>query len=445
MADSTAPPPSGLTSILKPAQPYDPEQDADAQFFPSEPAPPSSALPRQEEEDPETAGLEDDYDDEDGTLWSGPAAKSVPTSVSGFRMRARSRGEFERQSKELNRTRSEAEDNDEGDSGDDAKSRKSSRSRVSSRSRRHRSSSRRSRRQSNASDVTATTSGETDAESVRTTSRSSRPRLAKRQSSSRSKSRHHSGSDSGEDEEASVGFFEGISNALRGRRPSMVRNESNASRASSIHSRRSRARCGAARQHTDSDAVSLRSESEAGDALDGTENGDDDPYGPYGSDDDTTSTSTQSSTSSQEGTRRRRTGGGMVGLPGGGAGDFFAGESRIDFSEVDDDEMSSLGSEDGHHGASDGDKKGPPTHQLIYIADEDLPLRFVGLRLIKPRVVLWWIACVLSLGSLWLVGRWLPNMWRKSVGKPGEFAIAEYVVVEVRLSPSFLLSPSGSN
>jgi hypothetical protein len=48
MADTPAP--SGLTSILKPAQPYDPDQDADAQFFPSEPAPPESALlPRQEE------------------------------------------------------------------------------------------------------------------------------------------------------------------------------------------------------------------------------------------------------------------------------------------------------------------------------------------------------------------------------------------------------------
>ncbi|GAA6043571.1 hypothetical protein JCM8097_005258 [Rhodosporidiobolus ruineniae] len=433
--------PAGLTSILKapppPSSDYDPALSADAQFFPSEPAPPPSSLLRQTHpgdpkhpDDPTEAGDEDDYDDPDGALFSGPAAASVPTSVSGFRMRARSRGEFERLNRDLNRSRSEFGSGDEGDSGDDddADDGRSTRSR---RSRRRRSSSRRSGRQSDASQAVT----DTDGESVRSSSRRRRgdkPTPAKPRRTRRASRGTEAGSD---DEEANVGFFEGISNALRGRRPSMARQDSGASRASSVRShtsRRSRSRGGAggAREAAyDSDAVSIRSESEAG-AGD-----DDDPYGPYGDSEDTasTSSSTQSGSSqdADDGPRRRRGGAGtgLIGLPGGGAGDFFAGESRIDFDEVDDDEMSSLASEEGY-AAGDPDKKGMPTHQLVYIPDEDLPLRLVGLHLQRARVVAWWIGCVLTAGGLWLLGRWLPNLWRKSVGRGGEFDKARYVVVE---------------
>ncbi|GAA5917468.1 hypothetical protein JCM6882_006480 [Rhodosporidiobolus microsporus] len=421
---------AGLTSILKPTPSYDPSAPADSQFFPSEPAPPPSFTPTPDPaaEDPSTAGNEDDYDDPDGALFSGPAARSVPTSVSGFRMRARSRGEFERLNREMSRSRSEfgsgSEGEEDGDEDADKRSRRSASRRRRSSGRR--SSSRRSRRGSDASATTA--AGETDAES--TTSRRRRRANSKRHRR-RSDATSAAGSDS--DEEAQVGFFEGISNVLRGRRPSMVRQDSGASRASSVRSRRSRSRGGREVDY-ESDAVSIRSESEAPEAGD-----DEDPYGPYGSS-DTASTSTQSSTSSsqEDGPRRRRGGTGLIGLPGGGAGDFFAGESRIDFEEVDDDEMSSLASEDGY-AAGDRDKKGPPTHQLVYIPDEDLPLRFVGLHLQLVRLAAWWVGCVVSLGGLWLLGRWMPNLWRKAVGRPGEFERARYVVVETHHHASQIL------
>lgn len=420
--DAPAAPAAGLASILKQQSAYyDPSSPADAQFFPSEPSHAADSLPPPTEQDPEAAGAEDDYDDPDGALWSGPAARSVPTSVSGFRLRARSRSEIDRRSRELARERDAQSDANNGDDSDDARSRKSRR-----RSRRRRSgSSKRTARSRRGSDASAvTTDGEgltTDAESVRSRSRSTR-RTARRDSSS--------GSDSDNER---VGFFEGISNALRGRRASAARDgrpdvtaSPARSRAGSIRSRRSsRSRSRAQTPGYESDAVSARS----GDSGD-----DEDPYGPYGSDDDSlsTSSSTQSSSSSLDesgGPRRRRNNAGVLGLPGAGAGDFF-GESRIDFGgsdEGDDDEMSELSEDD-----DELKKGGKPSHQLVYIPDEDLPLRFVGLHLSQARVVAWWVACVLSGGTLWLLGRWMPNLWRNSTGRMGEFDKASYVVVEVR-------------
>ncbi|GAA5992809.1 hypothetical protein JCM10908_001348 [Rhodotorula pacifica] len=319
------------TSILKP---YDPDAPVDAQFFPQETAP-TNAEENPAEDDPTAAGDEDDYDDPDGALWSGPAARSVPTSVSGFRMRARSRQNLNR---DLGRT------DDESDN--DARSRRTSRSK------------RRRRRKSSAT-------------------------------STRSRRTSGSGSDT---EEEGVGFFEGLSNVLRGRSASTARRTSSPSRTRpSIHSRPSFA---------ESDALSLTSE---------------DPYGPYGS----TSEEDPSETSSSSSLETR---GGIPGLTQ-GAGDFF-GESRIDFE--DDDEMSSL-SESSDEGDEPG---GPMCHQLIYIVDEDLPLRFVGLHLSRWWLALWWIGCVVTAGGLWLVGRWLPNLWRKSTGEMEIFAESDYVVVE---------------
>lgn len=343
------------TSILKPDRPYDPTADADLQFFPQERP---EQINRQDQEDPTAAGNEDDYDDPDGALWSGPAARSVPTSVSGFRMRARSRQNLNR---DLARTESEYETGAEDDDDDDARSRRTSRSRRTQKSTR----SRRRRRKSTAS--------RTDAES-------------------------------GSDDE--VGFFEGLSNVLRGRSASNARRGSSPSRTRpSLHSRSSFA----------DDAVSLTSE---------------DPYGPYGSTSEEEDDS-RSDTSSSSSLERR---GGLPGLTG-HAGDFF-GESRIDFE--DDDEMSSI-SESSDGGDEPG---GPMCHQLVYIVDEDLPLRFVGLHLSRWWLALWYIGCVLTAGGLWLVGRWLPNLWRKATGEMEIFAESDYVVVEVSGRPTTILDHS---
>ncbi|BGP33107.1 hypothetical protein JCM10296v2_004896 [Rhodotorula toruloides] len=414
-------PAGGLTSILKQTS-YDPSSPAGPQFFPSETVPASSDQPSQQDEDPEAAGQEDDYDDPDGALWSGPAAASVPTSVSGFRMRARSRGDLERMSRELARSEAESEDDD------DAKSRRSRKSRK------RRSSSRRSRSRRGSDATAASEAVTTDAESVRSrypTSRNRRRRTRRRSDASAATSAVES-----ESEDERVGFFEGLSNVFRGRRASSHRPDVSParSRAGSVRSRATSRRRG---EETDEDAVLVRSESDfAGD--------DEDPYGPYGSSSESASTSSTTSTSSSQdndGPRRRRTttgagGAGLLGLPGGGGNDFF-GESRIDFEEVEDDEMSSLSEEtdDGGHG------KGPskPHHQLIYIPDEDLPLRFVGLHISSVKLGLWYAGCVLSLGIVWLVGRWMPEWWRRANGKMGEFAASQFVVVETYHHPTQIL------
>jgi len=425
---------SGITSILKQTSAYDPSSPAGPQFFPSEQETPSSenTTPIQsgtEQEQENADPTEDDYDDPDGALWSGPAAMSVPTSISGFRMRARSRGEIDRVSREF--TRNEAEHSDDND---DAKSRTSRKSRKSSRSKRRKSKSS-TRRNSEVEFTEAETDDGASMKSGRSGASGKPKSMSGRRGSQHRRKKPavpteeaaEESAPSSEDEH--VGFFEGLSNALRGRRPSMARMDSAQSAQSasnqSLRSRRSRSRV--ERRSADfyeSDAVSLVSESEV--------DPEDDPYGPYGTDDDaaSVSTSTTQTTDSQDDGLRRRRGGGGGGasfLPGGGAGDFF-GESRIDFDEYsgDDDEMSSLES-------VDEDKKGgPPTHQLVYIPDEDLPLRFVGLHVSKVRTTLWWIGCVLTGGILWLLGRWLPNLWRNTTGKPDQFDQCSYVVVEVR-------------
>ncbi|KAM0791677.1 hypothetical protein ACM66B_003953 [Microbotryomycetes sp. NB124-2] len=374
--------------ILKSHSAYDESLAADEQFFPDEQPPAQEAVPIASSSNPNADPTEDDYDDPDGGIFSGPAAQSMPTSYSTFRMRARSRGELDRMSREWERD----QDGHSSD-GSDGKSTKSGRSRKSRRStsrRRRRS----SRRDSNASTDLAET---TDADESDVVSRTRRRR---------SKKRRDSGDDSSnEDDARKPGFLRNLSEVIMGR-PSMERHDSTTSEQSRPRSSRGR---------IDDDAVSARSESDI-------DEDDDDPYGPYGSS-DTNSTSTSQSSSSQEdgGPRRRRGGGGFLGLPGVGEGMF--GESRIDMDGSDyDDELSSIEENDG--------KRGSNAHQSIYIPDEDLPLRFNGLTVSRIKTGLWWTGCVLSCGMLWLLGRWLPNVWIKSVGRPGQFDEASYIVVE---------------
>lgn len=403
MAD---PEPTASISILKPTSAYDDTLDADAQFFPSEDRPPIASLPMAPS-DP----MEDDYDDPDGSTFAGPAARSVPTSRSGFRMRARSRGELDRMSRDLERSRDEREDAEDAKSvgGKSRKSRRSSKSKSRS--------VRSSRRGSD-----ATTAGEETDDAASVTSKGRSTRSASKRAHRRSRPPSPTSSD---DEEPRAGFFQGLSNAIRGR-PSFSHVDSTSTTGSRPASSRSKL---VRRRSDDDDAVSVRSESEAGD--------DDDPYGPYGSSDTTSTSSTQSSSSSQDdGPRRRRGGGGgFLGLTGGN--DPF-GESRIDFEGVSDDEGSPS-----HYDGSPIDRKGKHSlnaQQSLYIPDEDLQVRLVGLGVSKFKSVLWTTGCVLSGGSLWLLGRWVPKVWLRSVGKPGEFEEATYVVIEVSTIPSSLRS-----
>ncbi|KAK4054952.1 hypothetical protein OIO90_003293 [Microbotryomycetes sp. JL221] len=407
--------------ILKPTLAYDDNVNPDEQFFPGEQADSTTGVDAVPISSTSTAThvanpTEDDYDDPDGGIFAGPAAQSIPTSYSTFRMRARSRGELDRMSREWEREQLSDDDQSGDDDGSDVKSTKSGKSRKSRKSsrsrsrRRHRS---RSRRDSGAS----TDAAETTDAAVESDDAVSASRRRRRKKTRKSRSSRGSGNEDSSDEEEEArrsGFFQHLSDAIMGR-PSMDRHDS-------TMSEQSRARSSRGRRSTeladDEDAVSARSESEG----EADEDNDEDPYGPYGSS-DTSSTSTAQSSSSQEdgGPRRRRGGGGFLGLPG--VGDGMFGESRIDMDGSDyDDELSSIEENDG--------KRGSNAHQSIYILDEDLPLRFNGLTVSKLKTVLWWAGCVLSCGMLWLIGRWLPNIWIKSVGRPGQFDEASYIVVE---------------
>ncbi|KAM0753330.1 hypothetical protein T439DRAFT_299617 [Meredithblackwellia eburnea MCA 4105] len=393
------------------------EEDVDSRFFGDEERPPATAIPIPATADPQ----EDDFDDPDGAMFSGPAAASVPTSTSTFRMRTRSRADLERMSRELSRSREDAL----GDSDDDGRS-TGGRSRRSRRSRRKS----RSRRGSDATSAASETGGESDDDGVSVTSdapsRRSKKSSSRRKSSSEStrrarrqrrESRASAAAASSDEEDASnrPGFFQGLSDAIRGR-PSISREESTESRPGSRAGSTTRPQVRRRSSELDEDAVSIRSESEFAEE-------DDDPYGPYGSSDSTSTSTAQSSSSQDDGPRRRRAGN-LLGVPG--IGDDFFGESRIDFDAVSDDDAASFA--DGT--AEDRRKRSPDSYQALYIPDEDLPLRLHGLKVSPIKQVVWGFGCVLSAGSLWLLGRWVPTVWLKGVGEPGEFEQAAYVVIE---------------
>jgi len=81
---------------------------------------------------------------------------------------------------------------------------------------------------------------------------------------------------------------------------------------------------------------------------------------------------------------------------------------------------------------------GPPSRQDVYIADEDIELRFLGYELRKSREWMWAIATILSAGLLGLLGQWFPKMWLSWVAKEKGFKLCSrgIIVVEVCRLPS---------
>jgi cation-transporting ATPase 13A2 len=66
---------------------------------------------------------------------------------------------------------------------------------------------------------------------------------------------------------------------------------------------------------------------------------------------------------------------------------------------------------------------GPDTNyrQTILLPDEDLKIRFTGYVTAAFKSVLWFFGCVFTFGILGLVGRWVPSVWIRWVGKPTDF------------------------
>jgi len=70
----------------------------------------------------------------------------------------------------------------------------------------------------------------------------------------------------------------------------------------------------------------------------------------------------------------------------------------------------------------------------MYIADEDMTVRFMGFEVVPWRRWAWRFACGLSIGMLALLGHWFPRTWLRWVTKERAFRELDegFVVVEVR-------------
>lgn len=99
--------------------------------------------------------------------------------------------------------------------------------------------------------------------------------------------------------------------------------------------------------------------------------------------------------------------------------DPIFGDTRLDFGEPTLDDRPP--------------PPGPPSRQDVYIADEDIELRFLGYELQESREWMWAIATVLSAGLLGLLGQWFPKMWLSWVAKEKGFKLCSrgIIVVEV--------------
>nr|GAT56792.1 Ca-transporting ATPase [Mycena chlorophos] len=97
---------------------------------------------------------------------------------------------------------------------------------------------------------------------------------------------------------------------------------------------------------------------------------------------------------------------------------IFAGETRIDM--------------DMSFALLDEPPPGPPSRQTLHIPDEDNTIRFVGYEVVPWRLWFWRLGCVLSFGTLALMGHWFPRLWLGWVAHEKAFQEARdgFVVVE---------------
>lgn len=81
--------------------------------------------------------------------------------------------------------------------------------------------------------------------------------------------------------------------------------------------------------------------------------------------------------------------------------------------------------------------------QHVYLEEEDIELTFTGYRFLQSRLYIYYLACVLSAGIFFLLGRWLPQRYLAFVAEKCEMSQAESVVVEVNslFAPSITKAP----
>lgn len=363
----------------------------------------------------------DFYEDPHGSMYSGPLATSVPTSITHMRRRrSRSRSRIDRSDIESDAA-----------SGimlaPSAKSRKKKLRKPSISSRRHR----RGSQSSAKSDAT----GISSVRPIIPTTAVESPSSSGSEDEEGGKKPHKRGM-------LSAWFG---SNKSPGR-PSLERAGSSASLVSREGSRSARQtkRRKAHRRRSSSFATERGEQSEYDiEEGDETEINEDDPYGLYGSSSssiNTTSSSGSGSTASSDdaksGRRRHRRGTGAASmfLPsfGGGADPVF-GE--------DEEDANATGS-----GGDDSDEDEPffldeitAFRQTIYIADEDLQILFQGWGEKTYKSILWSIGVVLSFGLLSLLGKWIPEWWLNGRGKDREFGRASKIVVKTSHGTTYVV------
>ncbi|CUA66608.1 hypothetical protein RSOLAG22IIIB_00049 [Rhizoctonia solani] len=106
--------------------------------------------------------------------------------------------------------------------------------------------------------------------------------------------------------------------------------------------------------------------------------------------------------------------------------DPFFGDTRIDISPPPS--------------LYDVDAKLPESRQNVYVPDEDAHLRLTGYVRVQWRNIVWYALSMLSLGTLALLGRWIPTMWLRFVAKEVPFPDAQFVVVETEHADFLLVN-----
>ncbi len=74
--------------------------------------------------------------------------------------------------------------------------------------------------------------------------------------------------------------------------------------------------------------------------------------------------------------------------------------------------------------------KSSKSRQQVYLTEEDTLIRFTGYRTLVVNQIIYSIVCCITLGIVYLIGRWLPTFRLKYVCKEVEFENAEFIMVE---------------
>lgn len=82
------------------------------------------------------------------------------------------------------------------------------------------------------------------------------------------------------------------------------------------------------------------------------------------------------------------------------------------------------------------------SRQQIYLADDDCLIRFTGYQTRASRNAFYLVACCLSLGIFYLLGRWLPKLRYKYIYRECDFDKAEFVVVQNQWGDLLQIKPS---